>query len=279
MLITAAEARVYIPARTGTGDDATVIEPLIKRAGHLMAARCGYPGEAPTMESATYVLDLAARDSRDLDLEVYPVASVTSAYVDSTGDYEGQEETVTVADIGIRRGRVARLLSSSSSSWSTSPSGNRITFVAGFGGSSTLNGAISSTSATTITVTSTAAFWLDSSGRGRALIDSEIVHFTGKTSTTLTGCTRGAEGTTAATHLTGATITSPVPEGLKELCARLVRHLYDMRETQGKASIATGQGGSVSLKEFRWGTKSDYTLIPPDIEAELGAYILPRAAA
>lgn len=67
----------------------------------------------------------------------------------------------------------------------------------------TLDGAISSTTATTITVVSTSSFQT----QGRIIIDSEVVSYTGKTSTTFTGCIRGEEGTTAATHLTGATVT------------------------------------------------------------------------
>ncbi len=67
----------------------------------------------------------------------------------------------------------------------------------------TLNGAISSATATTITVTSTSGF----KSQGRVLIDSEVVSYTGITSTTLTGCTRGDEETTAATHSTAVAVT------------------------------------------------------------------------
>lgn len=66
----------------------------------------------------------------------------------------------------------------------------------------TLNGALTN-NATTITVTSTTNF----DTTGTLLIDSERIPYTGKTSTTFTGCTRGGEGSTAATHSTGATVT------------------------------------------------------------------------
>ena len=56
---------------------------------------------------------------------------------------------------------------------------------------------------TTITVDSTSSF----QSQGRIIIDSEVIIYTGTTSTTFTGCTRGAEGTTAATHLDNATVT------------------------------------------------------------------------
>jgi hypothetical protein len=67
-----------------------------------------------------------------------------------------------------------------------------------------------SASDTTITVTSTAAF--DSTGH--LYIGSEEITFTGKTATTFTGCTRGANSTTAAIHANGATVYQPNFAGL-----------------------------------------------------------------
>ena len=58
-----------------------------------------------------------------------------------------------------------------------------------------LNGAINN-SVTTITVDSTTAY----AATGTLLIDSELITYTGKTSTTFTGCVRGASGTIAASH-------------------------------------------------------------------------------
>ena len=54
----------------------------------------------------------------------------------------------------------------------------------------------------TIPVVSTSSF--DSTGT--IIIDSENITYTGTTSTTFTGATRGAESTTAASHSTGATV-------------------------------------------------------------------------
>ena len=56
--------------------------------------------------------------------------------------------------------------------------------------------------ATTIPVASASAAPQD----GVCLIGEEIVLYTGKTSTTLTGCTRGYDGTTAASHAEGAPV-------------------------------------------------------------------------
>lgn len=67
----------------------------------------------------------------------------------------------------------------------------------------TLGAAVTTTTETTLTVASSSSF----PEQGRVIVDSEVISYTGKTSTTLTGCSRGEEGTTAATHSNGATVT------------------------------------------------------------------------
>jgi len=64
-----------------------------------------------------------------------------------------------------------------------------------------LNGGINA-SATTITVDSTTGF----STTGTLLIDQELITYTGRTSTQFTGCTRGTNGTTAASHNDNTTV-------------------------------------------------------------------------
>ena len=71
-------------------------------------------------------------------------------------------------------------------------------------GADQLNGAITAT-ATTITVDSTTDFTIGDFYR--FIIDSEVIYATASTSTTFTGCLRGQEGTTAATHADDATVT------------------------------------------------------------------------
>jgi hypothetical protein len=66
-----------------------------------------------------------------------------------------------------------------------------------------LNGAINN-SVTTITVDSTTGF----PATGRIDIDSELITYTGVTPTTFTGCGRGANGSTAASHLDNAVVTN-----------------------------------------------------------------------
>ena len=69
----------------------------------------------------------------------------------------------------------------------------------------TLNGAINDTT-TTIVLTSVVNF--PSSGTSHITIGTEDISYTGISGNTLTGVTRGARGTTAASHADGATVTN-----------------------------------------------------------------------
>jgi len=69
----------------------------------------------------------------------------------------------------------------------------------------TLNGAINA-AVTSITVAD--ASQLPDSGTNFIIIDSEEISYTGVSTNTLTGCTRGVAGTTAASHSDGATVTN-----------------------------------------------------------------------
>ena len=81
--------------------------------------------------------------------------------------------------------------------WGVSPWGGFIPGVS----ASTLNGNINN-STTTITVVSTSAF----TASGAIWIDGEYITYSGKTGTDFTGCVRGADGTTADSHLSGAQV-------------------------------------------------------------------------
>jgi hypothetical protein len=70
----------------------------------------------------------------------------------------------------------------------------------------TLNGTINS-SVTTITLTSTTGFNSNGLDNGFAIrIGTEMINYTGVSGNQLTGCTRGVNGTSAASHTTGANI-------------------------------------------------------------------------
>ena len=88
--------------------------------------------------------------------------------------------------------------------WGVSQFGGTVTAPA----TTTLNGAITSTSATTgITLTSSTGFTV-SSGTNQLRIGTEDISYTGISTNVLTGVTRGVNGTTAATHLNGVSITN-----------------------------------------------------------------------
>lgn len=70
----------------------------------------------------------------------------------------------------------------------------------------TISGSHNST-VTTITVVSTSGFPSSSSGYGFLVVESERIEYTGVTSTTFTGATRGADTTTAASHANGVAVT------------------------------------------------------------------------
>ena len=70
-------------------------------------------------------------------------------------------------------------------------------------GSTTLSANITNVSTTPISVASTSAF----PSTGWILIESEVISYTGVTSTTFTGITRGVLGTTNVAHTAGAAIT------------------------------------------------------------------------
>lgn len=93
----------------------------------------------------------------------------------------------------------------------------------------TLGAAISSTTATSITVASSSGF-----NRGdyyRFIIDSEVIYATASTSTTFTGCLRGQEGTTAATHSNGATVTE------RDITYTYHEEPVDLMDTQDRTNI------------------------------------------
>ena len=73
-------------------------------------------------------------------------------------------------------------------------------------GATTLTANISNVSTTPIQVTSTAEFLAP----GYLLIEQELIAFTGKTSTTFTGITRGVYGTTNVAHTAGTAITEAI---------------------------------------------------------------------
>lgn len=96
-----------------------------------------------------------------------------------------------------------------------------------------LNGAINN-SVTTLTVDSSAGF----GNTGTLIVDSEQITYTGRTGTTFTGCTRGANGTTAASHSDNVQV---APYG--------VELLFDNTNFVSDGFVA---GGQVSVSSFTY---------------------------
>ncbi len=133
-LITAAEARVFIPSLTGTTDD-TELDTLIVRADALMAAWCGWGiadgASASSFEDATYTeYHDGPTENGSLALRVRPVVSVTTIHDDSDWSYStlvGSSDYTT----DLRAGRVW-LNPTATHSWSSAHRAIRVVYVAGF---------------------------------------------------------------------------------------------------------------------------------------------------
>ena len=85
----------------------------------------------------------------------------------------------------------------------------------------TLDGALTD-SATTVTVASTTGF----TSTGVIFILGEQISYTGITSTTFTGCTRGANSTTAAAHATGVQVALFTNGGVPQFIVRTPDNNY-----------------------------------------------------
>jgi hypothetical protein len=94
----------------------------------------------------------------------------------------------------------------------------------------TLNGTLNN-SDTTITVASTTGF--DSTGS--IVIDTEEISYTGTTSTTFTGCTRGAGGTTATSHADTTTVAQFSSGGVPNFVFRTPDDRYGLYPLPDKA--------------------------------------------
>jgi hypothetical protein len=118
--------------------------------------------------------------------------------------------------------------------------------------STTLGAAITTTTATSITVADSSAFRF--SPYARFIIDSEVIYATSSTSTTFTGCLRGQEGTTAATHLNAATVTE------RDIVLFGQKEPDDLIDTTDETDIPEPEGlalrGAANLALARLGDKT-----------------------
>jgi hypothetical protein len=109
----------------------------------------------------------------------------------------------------------------------------------------TLNGDLTA-SATTVAVISTALF----ANTGCFAVDNELISYTSKTATTFTGCVRGFDGTTAATHSSGATVSDVVTTAHHEVLVSTILALQqklgtgNSNPTAGTVLKGNGAGSS-----------------------------------
>lgn len=120
-------------------------------------------------------------------------------------------------------------------------------FYSGTSGKTRINGAIDS-SVTTITVDETTGW----ASQGRVKIDTEEIAYTGKTATTITGCTRGVNGTTAASHVDD----SITEEGIKRPVGTFG---YDIIGGGGHEFISCG--GTLNWRVFLLRAAGEFKII------------------
>jgi hypothetical protein len=95
-----------------------------------------------------------------------------------------------------------------------------------------------SDSDTTVTVDSTTGF----PDSGTIVIESEWIDYTGKTSTTLTGLSRGAHGTTAAAHSNNVAVYEAAPPEVQDLCILMIQNFlkHELERKQVIDSMVEG---------------------------------------
>lgn len=122
-----------------------------------------------------------------------------------------------------------------------------------------LDGAINS-SVTTVVTDSTTAF----PASGTILIGSEQINYTAKTATDFTGCTRGANGTTAASHADEDPVYSLTPIATGPVNTLPVAGLYDPALAQN--------GGGIILNNFTGTPQFSGATVRPRVGVEVDIY-------
>ena len=137
-ILTAAQARDYLPGLTGTAED-TLLDTLIARCSAQIAQFLGYPpasgGSVPTVEQTTYTQTLDSPGGLELQLPIGPVSSVTSVHDDPERLY-GASTLVAASDYEVDtiRGLIVLKSTSVHGLWSSSAPYRaiRVVYVAGW---------------------------------------------------------------------------------------------------------------------------------------------------
>jgi hypothetical protein len=140
---------------------------------------------------------------------------------------------------------------------------------------STLNGNINS-SVTTISLASTSYF---PSAGGYVTIDSELISYTGVVSNTLTGCTRGVGGTTAASHTSGVPVVATVVAEHHNVLKNEIEAIEtDLVAAYGNVATATTMATALSIIETQISGKLTSTLASADIFVGNGSNVATAVA-
>ena len=134
-LITAPAARLYIRGLSGTAEDSN-IATLVTRVDAMFAAYLGYEAKSDgtySVEDGTYVLYLDGDGTKNLQLPVVPVVSITSVYDDPDLDYNS-DDLVAAADYTLygREGLLILKNDSAWGEWSSTKRAIKATIVAGW---------------------------------------------------------------------------------------------------------------------------------------------------
>lgn len=154
----------------------------------------------------------------------------------------------------------------------------------------TLAAAVTSTSTTTLLASNAAPAPLQATGQFRIIIDTEIMIVTSGANTGTYTVTRGAEGSTAATHLNSANIFHTVTEGSLNTFAQVANNLSDLtneataRTNLGLGTMATANTGSfdaagTSATETTRAEAAEALLAPKASPALSGTPTAPTATA
>ena len=127
-------------------------------------------------------------------------------------------------------------------------------------------------SETSIDLVSAASFTTS----GSIIIDSEIITYSGKSTNTLTGCVRGADGSTAATHILGATVTQATTFTGWGESATSITEVEQLRlwsqQNYGQDLIINYRGGPM----YYWAVNSDPSIFDPAQWIDAGGSVVIR---
>tara|TARA_Y100001973_G_scaffold64658_3_gene94505 strand:+ start:1598 stop:2206 length:609 start_codon:yes stop_codon:yes gene_type:complete len=137
-IISAAQARAYIPSLSGDSDDST-LDVLISRFDSVAASFLGFPKQssgAISIESGTYVEYLDGRGGREIRPSVVPIVSVTSIHDDPDLDYTDSADLIAASDYTIYgdEGRIILDFDATDAAFSNGERHVKITYVAGYSG-------------------------------------------------------------------------------------------------------------------------------------------------